>query len=253
MIDSSKNCLVIPDIHQNIRWAEAILQKEAANVDRIVVLGDYFDTKVDSAADAAETCIYLSKLSERFSAKFSFLVGNHDLPYLYDVQKNRSPKIGDNNPYRNGAYEPYLSESIKRNLPVAFLNALEPFAFVQGWILSHAGIHPKHLATEPIVGLEALYHKLTKQVVSLPDEKPTELAAVGIARGGTEEQGGITWLDWFKEFEDTLEWPQIVGHTLIPEPNQKGRSWDLDTKAGSYGILTDGKLEIRFEAKNPAS
>ncbi len=253
MIDSSKNCLVIPDIHQNIRWAEAILQKEAANADRIVLLGDYFDTKVHSAANVAETCIYLTKLSDRFSAKFSFLVGNHDLPYLYDVQNNRRPKAGDSNPYRNGVYEPYLSDSIKQNLSTSFLNALEPFAFVQGWILSHAGIHSKHLDTENLEGLESLYHKLKKQVVDLPREMPVELAAVGTARGGTEKHGGITWQDWFNEFDDTLEWPQIVGHTLIPEPDQKGRSWDLDTKVGSYGILVDGELEIRYETKDPAS
>ncbi len=249
MNDFSKHCLVIPDIHQNIRWAESILQREAAHADRIIILGDYFDPKVGSAADVAETCLFLSKLTQRYAAPITFLVGNHDLPYLFDLQHARSPQSSEHNPYSNGAYNAYLSESIKRHLSPKFLKQLEPFAFAQGWILSHAGIHPRHLATPDMTGLDALYAKLKPQVGRLPQARPPELAAIGIARGGREEHGGILWQDWFAEFEDSLEWPQIVGHTLIPEPNQKGRSWDLDTKSGSYGILTNGKLEIRYEPK----
>ncbi|MDQ8188028.1 metallophosphoesterase [Pelagicoccus sp. SDUM812002] len=245
MNDSSHHCLVIPDIHQNVRWIESILQKEGAAADRIVILGDYFDPKVESATDVSETCIYLSGLQKSNSAPITFLVGNHDLPYLYDLHHRRSPNTSDPNPYLNGAYNPYLSESIKQHLSPAFLDQLEPFAFAQGWILSHAGVHLRHLVTHDRAGLDALHSSLKAQVVNLPHRRTAELAAIGTARGGCDEHGGIVWQDWFKEFEDTLDWPQIVGHTIIPEPNQKGRSWDLDTKNGSYGILANGKLEIR--------
>lgn len=244
-----RHCLVIPDIHQNIRWTEAILDKEAAAADKIVFLGDYFDTKVDSAADVAKTCQYLSQLHKRLASKSHFLLGNHDLPYLYDLQNERSPKSHLPNPYFNGAYNAYLTESIRPNLSAAFLTSLEPFTHVQGWILSHAGIHPHHLETNSQTALDTLYQKLKAQIAKLPDERPKELAAIGTARGGAEEHGGILWQDWFNEFEDLLEWPQIVGHTLIAEPNKKGRSWNLDTKNGSYGILTNGELEIRTEPK----
>lgn len=247
MNDSSLHCLVIPDIHQNIRWAESILQKEAAAADRIVILGDYFDPKVESAADVSETCLYLSELKKRYKAPFTFLVGNHDLPYLYDLQ--RRPDASKRNPYFNGGYNPYLFESIKQHLSPQFLRSLEPFAIAQGWILSHAGIHPDHLSSSDSVGLQALYDKLKSQVASLPPERPGELAAIGIARGGSDERGGITWQDWFKEFEDTLEWPQIVGHTLILKPHQKGRSWNLDTKSGSYAVLKESQLEIKYHPK----
>ncbi|MBD5782230.1 metallophosphoesterase [Pelagicoccus sp. NFK12] len=249
MNDSSQHCLVLPDIHQNIDWAEAVLQKEAPAADRIVVLGDYFDTKVEAAADVAQTCLYLSQLEKRYDAPFTFLVGNHDLPYLYDLHHQRRPDASDWNPYFNGAYKPYLSESIQGHLAPQFLRKLEPFAFAQGWILSHAGLHPRHLASPDSAGLQALYDALKPQVLRLPSDKPQALAAVGAARGGTDAHGGIVWQDWFKEFEDALPWPQIVGHTLIPEPNQKGRSWDLDTKNGSYGILRGGELEIRSHPK----
>lgn len=253
MKDQSRHCLVLPDIHQNTAWAEAILQKEASRADRIVILGDYFDPKVESAADVAETCRYLSQLEERYpDASFTFLVGNHDLPYLYDLQQNLSPQDAALNPYFNGAYNAYLSESIRSHLSPQFLKQLQPFAFAQGWILSHAGLHPSHFGSlDPSApqALDTLHAQLTAHVHQLPSEKPDALAAIGTARGGRDPHGGIAWQDWFQEFEDSLEWPQIVGHTLIPEPNQKGRSWNLDTKNGSYGILQAGQLEIRRHPK----
>ncbi len=245
MNDTSRHCLVIPDIHQNIRWAEAILQKEASHADRIVMLGDYFDPKVECAADVAETCLYLSKLEKRYKGPFSFLVGNHDLPYLYDLHHSCRSDASEQNPYFNGNYNPDLSPSIQQHLSPEFLQKLQPFVFPQGWILSHAGIHPRHLASLAPSGLMALYDKLKPEVLHLPSERTAELAAIGTARGGCDPHGGIVWQDWFYEFEDALPWPQIVGHTLIPEPHQKGRSWDLDTRSGTYGILVDGQLEIR--------
>lgn len=251
MSDPSQNCLVIPDVHQNIRWVEAILAKEAAEAGRIVFLGDYFDSKVESAADATETASYFSKLSDRYQAEFTFLVGNHDLPYLYDLQRNRQPNSSDGNPYSNGAYNAYLTPSIGAALAKSFIASLEPFALVEGWLLSHAGVHPDHLQRPDRAGLDTLYRKLKTQVDKLPSDRSAELAAIGTARGGAEPRGGIVWQDWFQEFEDTLEWPQIVGHTLIPEASQKGRSWNLDTRSGSYGIISEGGLTIRTEAKAP--
>lgn len=244
MPENETDCLVIPDIHQHIAWADAILASEASAVGRVVFLGDYFDRKLSHAASAFETAQYISELESAYPAfAFNFLVGNHDLPYLFGLQ-NPSATV---NPYSNGAFDPSLTEGIKCNLRPNFVSSLAPFTLAHGFLLSHAGLHRKFLPAEQPTeaDLEQLSSQLTPQLANLPVDPTAALADIGFSRGGLAPNGGITWQDWHHEFEDSLPWPQIVGHTILSSPSQSGRSWNLDTKTGNYAILSGGDIEIR--------
>lgn len=252
MFDLDKTCLVIPDIHQHIRWADTILSNHVHEVDQVVFLGDYFDPKVEQAASVEETAVYLSNLESRLDVPATFLVGNHDLPYLFDLQQPGGPSGSLRNPYSNGAYNPEWSFLLKRELSPQFLAKLKPFTVFNGWILSHAGIHPSYFPEgQPISksDLSELHSELSQVLAKLPSPKNGTLANVGSARGGADPVGGITWLDWHAEFTDIPDWPQIVGHTILQAPGSNNGNWNLDTKIGNYGILTNEGLQVRSEAK----
>ncbi|EDY82145.1 hypothetical protein VDG1235_1765 [Verrucomicrobiia bacterium DG1235] len=250
-----RNCLVIPDVHQHIRWVDAILEKEATSAERIVFLGDYFDAKHQAAASPAETARYISSLSKAYPKnRFSFLVGNHDLAYLYDFQNLRGKSPVMPNPYSCSNYMLEESPSISKNLSPAFVASLEPFTFASGYLLSHAGLHLSFYETasnpKDEKPLDSLYRKLKAELKRLPKTRMPELAAVGFVREGRDPVGGLTWQDWHREFEDDLPWPQIVGHTILAETQSKGRSWNLDTRSGNYAILSPGGIEIKDQSKD---
>ncbi|MDQ8204078.1 metallophosphoesterase [Pelagicoccus sp. SDUM812003] len=253
MNPSGSSSLVIPDIHQNILWTESILQAEADSVDRIIFLGDYFDPKLPCAATAEETAIYISSLKDRFQEnRFTFLVGNHDLPYLYDIQQHALGKPVWKNPYSCNAYDPDNTRGISQALSKRFLESLEPLTLAHGWLISHAGVHEYHLESyegSPEESFARYRDELRSKLKSLPSDRDVALAGVGPARGGIDAFGGVTWLDWHGEFEDTLPWPQIVGHTILEKPDRNERSWNLDTRAGHYGILSDSDLKVKPFAK----
>ena len=242
-------CLVIPDVHQDIEWAETILRAEADSVEEVVFLGDYFDPKRGSAASPAQTADYFSQLSGSFSCAFTFLVGNHDLPYLFDALHGTPSFPFTKNPYSTNSYSPVTSREIEPLLSQHFLSSLEPFALRHGWLLSHAGLHRDYLYD---TDLEALQRELKAQLAELPLDPHPALAAIGRARGGGDRFGGVTWQDWRHEFEDCQAWPQLVGHTVVPEPERNGRSWNLDTRQNHYALLTSAGLEIR-SAVRPAT
>lgn len=251
MSQSDKAALVIPDTHQNIQWVQSILAKESPNASQVVLLGDYLDAKVPGAAAPSQTARYIASLPEQYpDLPITFLVGNHDLPYLYDLQNDRSPDSPIPNPYSNGAYIPAYSQQVAPHFTPQFLARLEPFALVEGYLMSHAGLHTAHFPTPSETALAALHQKLKAHLLKLPNERPPELAAIGTARRGLDPIGGIAWQDWFQEFEDSLPWPQIVGHTLIDEPDKKGRSWNLDTRNGSYALIQNAQIEIRSLPKD---
>ncbi|MBK1877791.1 metallophosphoesterase [Pelagicoccus mobilis] len=246
MSHAAKPALVIPDTHQNIDWVEAILVKESAEVSQVVFLGDYLDAKVKTADTPEATARYIANLQSRYpELPITFLVGNHDLPYLYDLQNDRSPESTNPNPYSNGAYVPAYSEQVREHFNHDFLSQLKPFALVEGFLMSHAGLHIAHFPVQTDDALQTLYTELNQHISKLPDQRPPALAAVGIARRGLDPIGGLAWQDWFHEFEDSLPWPQIVGHTLLDEPDSRGRSWNLDTRNGSYALIQNATIQIR--------
>ncbi len=245
----SSCCLIIPDVHQDIAWVERILKKEQSSADRIIFLGDYFDTGLAKIrAGKAETCAYLLHLQQSLGSRGLFLLGNHDIQYLEAKPWSDAYRKPRNLFYKCGsAFSTSGSIKIAKHLPRSFWDAAKLFVTVNGFLISHAGLASSlwpqsDSVAESLSTLEAQCREALLTMRSCPHP----LLAAGKTRGGDNPIGGITWLDWDTEFSDELPLPQIVGHTsCISGARQKGRSWCIDGKQSCYAILSEGALEIR--------
>jgi hypothetical protein len=146
-------------------------------------------------------------------------------------------------------------------------NLIRSYYYDQNFLMTHAGVHPylirqyalKHKQTfdKYIVGNKI--QLITQETIDLII-KPATTEALrdvsnnistpwfegGFARLGMHKIGGITWLDWFKEFQPIPDLNQIVGHSELLTPEQKStynsKNYCIDTKSNHIGILENGEL-----------
>ncbi len=229
--------LVIPDVHQKHRVARRII--ESAQVDDVVLLGDYFDDFYDDRDAAFATAEWLRSLP------FRRLMGNHDLAYRWaDTKQVECPgftlsKNHSINAVMHGHWEHLLTHT-----------------WVDDWLLSHAGFHMQLL---PINAMElptkeTIEPYLKAQSASFVDacrrhkshtwQQRTKL------RGGIHNIGGPFWQDWRQTHVTPVN--QLMGHTANPDPRFDARKFGdklfyahcIDTDLNHYGIITDGDLKI---------
>ena len=119
---------------------------------------------------------------------------------------------------------------------------------LDGWLLSHAGVHPKwwnpaaRSIEERARHLKWSWDEAFDQIF---EEAEYPIFAPGKARGGVRPYGGPLWLDFDAEFQDALEVPQIVGHKRCAKQAQKGCSYCIDMAQGAYAIVEDGVVQLR--------
>ena len=240
--------LVIPDLHQNVSWLLAVLKKEAQTSNAIVLLGDYFDPKVEQASSTAATAEIIADLYRNQSVPTYLLAGNHDLPYLFDLHYLMRGLRPPENPYATAAYRRSALPKILELWPEDLLSGLLPFVLANGYLLSHAGLKQAHWPDGEAVNeasLAKLYRRLQGKLHDLRGEPDVMLSGVPASRGGLDPIGGITWQDWEEDFVDDLPWPQIVGHTLLDKPREKGRSWNVDACGSYYALLRNRQIILR--------
>lgn len=209
--------LIIPDVHQKLQKLDKILENNT--FDQLISLGDWFDDFYDTPVHTQKTAEYILKLYSVYGDKFVWLLGNHDVPYLFpamydyyacsgntrekakvikDVFKDTTKPLG---------YDVHLAYSVKVDN-------------CKDIVLSHAGVSETHFSKPFVESIDyrSVFERCEEAL------KNTELLArdpvlsAGIARGGVEIVGGITWLDWRYEFEPISSISQIVGHTPLSVP-----------------------------------
>jgi hypothetical protein len=142
--------LVIPDVHQDLAGVRKIFQLEnLESFDEVIFLGDWLDSfheppKVSSFKD---TCLFLRDLVwNNKSNKMVFLVGNHDLAYIYNNKKSGYSSIVPSLTYwcsgvtknKIGTFrQVFYDKSLKDDW---FIDNFKIAHKSQGWIFSHAGI-----------------------------------------------------------------------------------------------------------------
>jgi hypothetical protein len=253
--------LIIPDIHQDLAGLKKIFEIEKLeSFDEIIFLGDWLDSfheppKVSSFKD---TCLFLRDLvwENEKTGKMVFLVGNHDLAYIYNNKKGGYTSVAPSITYwcsgvtkskigtfRQVFYDKGLKDEwFVKNFKIAHRS--------QGWIFSHAGM----------VNRQIPYGHTVNQVIDevIPDvwlnfrnvayRQNALISAVGVARGGQDNTGGLLWLDYYNEFSASPDiGKQVFGHSYVPEPtatalNTEYESWNLDTNLKDYAIIRDGRL-----------
>jgi hypothetical protein len=254
--------LIFPDLHQPteicIDAIENLITREAP--DCTVFLGDYFDRFGDTPADAARTAQWLTTSLSRKDRVH--IVGNHDASYFWPSRATMCPGWS---PEKQVAFDSVFGRD--PDVPSKFTF----FIFVQGWLLTHAGLaniwvpreagpdlsafptidalrayQESWVPREPDLDLSAwLTRESLHATAAFTSGQPHWFAAIGYLRGGELPAGGILWCDWR---EKRYPVKQLCGHTPSRWVRRDGiGSVCLDTNVRngveSYAIITDGALK----------
>jgi len=234
-----KTTLVIPDIHQAIGRAEYLLRN--MKYDSVVFLGDYFDSfrKVFSAIETAK---WLREKLEK-NDNYTFLVGNHDVHYLY---------AGSSYEY---SYTGYQSEyALEVNMILSpYLDRFNFIITVGDYVLTHAGITRELMPANPGPNVFSDLNESIKNGVNTGTID--EYLMAGMDRGGRQPHGGITWCD-IRSFRPTVGVNQMFGHSQRPEPvticgeNSTNHMIDCDMRVVAY-LHEDESGRISVEIMRP--
>lgn len=253
--------IVIPDVHQRIHAVRKILIEER-DYDEVVFLGDWFDSFFDppKVAGFEETCEYLRHLvlEHHNKDKFVFLLGNHDVGYIYENKNFSDKPISKTLKYYCSGFttskarkfrHQFFDRGLKDDF---FIEHFKPAHRTQGWTLSHAGIQPAHFPYGYDIDrlVNELLPDVWKNFRNLEYNHNWLISGAGIARGGNCNIGGVLWCDWNMEFRaNSMIGKQIVGHTTTCEPaveamNTDYETWNLDTEK-DYGIILNERLTTK--------
>jgi hypothetical protein len=232
--------LILGDIHDKIDIAQAILDGETW--DRACLLGDYFDDFNTGVKEARRTAQWLKGLlqDERIRA----LLGNHDMPYLWPyVVAVRGP-----------GFDKLKSAAISEELAPLGLTRkkLCLYDWVDGWLLSHAGITRELAPPSYITGEEFKVWLQRESERCLSDVfmgTVRPLLARGRDRGGVAGTGGLIWCDW-NNFHAIPHVNQLMGHTGADDIRVKkgvcdrsvSNNYCIDTFLKFYAIIEDGEV-----------
>lgn len=220
--------LIIPDVHNKIDVADKILN--TITHDHAWFLGDYWDNFHDTAADAVAVAQWvLEKLN---NPRITLLLGNHDYHYW-------KPHLQKCSGY-TWQKEISISEIVKPN----DFEKLKTHAWVQGWLLSHAGYSLQY--AHPVKGLtpQVTAEWDAKMEAAHAANKLPELFWCGKDRYGNNHHSGVIWQDWWTSKKVTGV-NQIVGHTPHHTWRESKGDYCLDTGLKHVGLLQNGKLEVR--------
>ncbi len=229
--------VIIPDVHNKFHLIDPIIKKEQP--DKIVYLGDWFDSYNDLPIQNKLTAEYLKNIL--YDHNKIFLYGNHDIQYRYH-----------NNIYiRSTAYSDDKYNIINSVLTNKDWNQFKLYTIINdNWFLSHAGISFQ-LVCNPILGFNVDYFNriLEQDFQDLKLNKDQQLLGIGKMRGGYNKIGGITWCD-ITEFEPIDNINQVFGHTNIKNPIQintnvlNSENWCIDCYLTYYGIIENDKFHL---------
>lgn len=255
--------LVIGDIHNRIELADQILHDVPH--DRVVFVGDYFDSKLyidqetgivyghsDGEADVRRTARWLRQ--SLHTPNHIHLWGNHDLPYYKDAMFGYPEWMG---------WSSDKHKIINREMKEDEWRRLKFFVWIDDWLISHAGFHPCQFpAFVPDENGGTRNVSLNDIRVYLQGQEDGAWQSLrenyrrhwffdnGPARSGKAAIGGPLWLDWENEFSGCF-FNQIVGHTTtnVFPPIRKKESYNsinycIDGIWGGCLVLDDGKAEI---------
>jgi hypothetical protein len=236
-----KKILIFSDPHQEIEKLVKIISHEAADIN--ICLGDWFDSHFrNHIKDYKDTANYLMQYLG--SSNNITLFGNHDTQYL------------SNNKYTIcSGYGEDKHEVINRTLGPnknQIVDKFKWFVWLDDYLCTHAGLHGNFIdpAAENVSDINLFLEKEEKRAnikLKIGDEHWFYMA--GRARGGPYPKGGITWLDFDREFAPIEGLSQIVGHTYRKNAQitewRNTKNYCIDTNLSEWVTITNGKLEIK--------
>ena len=106
--------LIVPDIHGNIEIVNAVKESRIQEYDKIIFLGDYWDSWTISWERQLECFNEIIKLKKKYSDKIVLLLGNHDIHYMIDTIQYSGYERGLNSDsYKAGVVKLLMEDNIK--------------------------------------------------------------------------------------------------------------------------------------------
>lgn len=222
--------VIISDLHNRVDWIEPTLS--SIRYDRVIFLGDYFDDFNDTDEDITKVAKWLKQSLRQ--KKRVHLIGTHDMWYRFPY--NRFLMASGNTPRKSIIINGIISKED--------WNKLKLYWCEQGFLLTHAGLHQSFFKENS--DYRFITSSIEKALQDVGNGKINPLLDAGFARGGLQSFGGITWLDWYDEFEPVPYLNQIVGHTQLMYPEEKSiensKNYCMDTRNKHIGIIEDGEF-----------
>lgn len=262
--------IIIPDIHNKCFKAEQMIEahgwENSDDVEKIVFLGDYFDSFHDNEIATANTAKWLKESLKR--PKRLHLAGNHDLPYVYPW--NRHMACPGWSEEKNKAARDILTQVELEMLETHLLLDADPAKGRPRPILvTHAGLTlPALYGFHPSLGRHGMRMSFLND---LPPEENLKRAVHEFSRwrdnarknnwhifmelgsrAGMNAHGGPFWLDW-GDMTGLAGIDQIVGHTNFQSPKQlvgatsperHWEAWCIDTYLNFHAEIDDAGISV---------
>jgi len=231
MMKTKDKILVIGDIHGRDIWKK-IVEKEAETVDKIVFIGDYFDTPMVSPEKILENFKDILEYKRQYSDKVVLLIGNHDWHYMSGVDSKCSG-------YERNAVE------FGKNLDEAFERDEIQMSYKNGDVLfTHAGASNSWLdrANIDLKDVDNSINSLSKS-----DKEKFSFWKFDSTGYGEHPCQSPIWIrpnSLARELSD--KWVQVVGHTQMDSiRNFEDRFILVDTLSKKeYLKLVEGEFII---------
>lgn len=233
ILSKDERLIIIPDIHNKCDKAEEIIRIE--NPDKVLFLGDYFDSIGDDISDADNTSKWLAKSIKQNNR--THLIGNHDLNYM-----TYNPKL------KCMGYDSLKHKVIEENNIEWY--RLKLFCWIDDWLCTHAGFTNQFYTQKKkeTSSVDEIMQMSEFDLANIHDENYThDYFQIGTTRGGTCLAGGIVWCD-YDEFVDIPGIKQIFGHTrddtIRHKKTSKSEHYCIDTRLNHYAIYRNHEMKI---------
>ena len=225
--------LIVPDVHGSHKWEE--VKNKIDTVDKIVFLGDYFDSWENEWPDQGENFKNICDFKRANADKVVLLIGNHDFGYISGTREGGCV---------SGHQNSKISEI--RALITANLDIIDLAYEADGWVFSHAGF------SKTWVGY--MKHFLHEMLDKYPDDE-----------GRTEFESQEDYEQYWSKVESTAliwdenEWSipflNEIWHKVSHFPSDENFYYSFDELIDWHGCFsgsgnepTQGPTWIRPEA-----
>lgn len=247
--------LVLGDIHGRSNWKLAVHRE---NPDRVIFIGDYFDSFGMSGVEQIhnfkeiieykETAFTNDCTDDQHSTKVVLLIGNHDHHYF--------PETGNTG---TSGYQTRIAPSITQVIDENRHHLQMAYSF-ENFLFTHAGVSPVFM--DQVFGIDGWSKEtLVKDLNELFKHKPKAFEFNGFESTGDNSTQTPIWIRPRSLMSANKRHPkglrkdyiQIVGHTQMNKldlegsmKNTGGRYYFIDTMdtSGEYLIIENNNLTV---------
>jgi len=221
--------IVLGDTHGREKWKEIVKQ----SFDKVVFLGDYFDSFDIPFQDQYKNFIDILEYKKENPNKVVLLLGNHDYHYLSSVEEHYSG-------FQNGKLE--ITGVLERALDDELIQICYS---CKDWIFSHAGI-----TTTWAINNNIDFDNLEKSINELfkTDKQAFKFTeGINYSNCGDDITQSPLWVRPRSLGQDKVSGvKQVVGHTHQEHIQNYDDMFFIDTLeyGNEYLIINNGKPEI---------